>query len=425
MKILIIGSGGREHCLAWKIARSDRVKEIFCAPGNGGTEDLAKNVNIRVDDIKALGDFAREKKIDLTVVGPELPLVGGIVDQFQRRGLKVFGPRKGLALLEGSKVFAKEQMAKFSVPTADFEIFDQHQPALDYLRHQGTPIVVKADGLAAGKGVFVCASVAEAEAALQAIMVDQVFGQENSRVIIERCLEGEEVSVLVFSDGKHVVPLASSQDHKRIHDGDQGPNTGGMGAYSPAPVMTNALEQRVYGQILQPLIDGLNHSGQEYTGVLYLGLMITASGPQILEFNVRFGDPETQAILPRLKNDLVEVMIATTEGNLDKISLQWDNRPCICVVVASGGYPGSYQKAKQISGLDQAGRAQDTFIFHAGTKKEDAKYLTAGGRVLNVCALGDDLQQAKARAYQAIEKINFEQMYFRRDIGWRALKNYV
>lgn len=421
MKILVIGSGGREHCLAWKIAQSDRVKEIFCAPGNGGTQGLARNVHIAPDDIKALGDFAREEGIDLTVVGPELPLVKGIVDEFQGRGLKVFGPRRQLALLEGSKVFAKEAMAKFALPTADFRIFSAEAQAADYIREKGAPIVVKADGLAGGKGVFVCGTTEEALKALKAIMVDKKFGKSGNQILIEDCLQGEEASILVFSDGKNIVPLASSQDHKRIYDGDLGANTGGMGAYSPAPAVTDVLKQKVNTEILQPLLCGLNNAGKIYVGMLYLGLMLTEGGPKVLEFNVRFGDPETQAILPRLKNDLVEVMLATIEGNLDKITLLWDSRPCVCVVLASGGYPQDYEKGKQIFGLQEAAKLADTVIFHAGTKKENENYFTSGGRVLNVAALGDNLEKAKARAYEAIEKINFEKMYFRRDIGWRVL----
>ena len=422
MKVLVIGSGGREHCLVWKIAQSDRVKEIFCAPGNGGTDEIARNINIAADDIKNLTKFAQEQKVDLTVVGPELPLVKGIVDQFQKRGLKVFGPRQKLALLEGSKVFAKEMMARFSVPTAEFGVFSDKNQAANYIRVKGAPIVVKADGLAAGKGVFVCNSAEEALGALKTIMVDKSFGESGRKVVIEECLEGQEASILVFSDGKNMVPLASSQDHKRIYDGDRGSNTGGMGAYSPAPAVTDVVTQKINSKIFQPLISGLNNDGNKYIGTLYAGLMLTQKGPQVLEFNVRFGDPETQAVLPRLKSDLVEVMLATIEGDLDKIRLDWDNRPCICVVVTSGGYPGSYEKGKQIFGLEDAEKSVDTFIFHAGTKKDKDKCLTSGGRVLNVVSLGDNLEKAKSRAYQAIEKIGFEDMYFRRDIGWRALE---
>ncbi|MBN3038265.1 MAG: phosphoribosylamine--glycine ligase [Candidatus Omnitrophica bacterium] len=421
MKILVIGSGGREHCLVWKLTQSDRVKEIFCAPGNGGTEGPAKNVNIAAADVKTLADFANEKKIDLTVVGPEVPLVKGIVDEFQRRGLKVFGPRQELALLEGSKVFAKEKMAQFSVPTADFGVFSNYQQAEQYICDKGTPIVLKADGLASGKGVFVANNKNEALEALKIITVDRKFGDSGNKLVVEQCLLGEEASVLVFSDGKNMLPLASSQDHKRIYDGDRGPNTGGMGAYSPAPVVSDVVWQKINLEILQPLTEGLAREGKKYTGVLYLGLMLTDSGPKVLEFNVRFGDPETQAILPRLKNDLAEIMIATIEGNLDRFTLSWDNRACICVVVASGGYPGEYEKGKEIHGLQQAIKVPDTFVFHAGTKRENNKYLTAGGRVLNIVSLGEDIGRAKQQAYQAAQEINFEKMYFRRDIGWRAL----
>ena len=377
------------------------------------------------DDVKALADFAQEKKVDLTVVGPEIPLVKGIVDEFQRRGLKVFGPQQELALLEGSKVFSKEIMAKFSVPTADFRVFSGEASASNFIREKGMPVVVKADGLAAGKGVFVCNNLQEAQEALKAIMVDKKFGDSGNHVVVEDYLEGEEASILVLSDGKSIVPLASSQDHKRIYDGDRGANTGGMGAYSPAPVVTAELNRKVENEILGPLISGLNNEGKRYVGMLYVGLMLTEAGPKVLEFNVRFGDPETQAILPRLESDLVEVILATIEGGLDKVNLVWDERPCICVVVASGGYPGGYEKGKEILGLPQAAKVSDTVVFHAATKKEDEKYFTSGGRVLNVVSLGDTLEKAQARAYQAIEKINFEKMYFRRDIGWRALKNSI
>lgn len=422
MKVLVIGSGGREHCLVWKIARSDRVKKIFCAPGNGGTQGPAQNVNIPIGDIKGLSDFAREEKIDLTVVGPELPLVKGIVDEFQKQGLKIFGPQRELALLEGSKVFAKETMAKFSLPTAGFRVFNDEVKAADYIREKGAPLVIKASGLAAGKGVFVCGSVEEALEAVKIMMVDRKFGGSGTQIVVEECLKGEEVSILIFSDGKNMISLASSQDHKRILNGDRGLNTGGMGAYSPAPLITDVLDQKIDTEIFQPLIRGLRSSGKKYTGILYIGLMITDAGPKVLEFNVRFGDPETQAILPRLKNDLVDVMLAAIEGNLDKVTLSWDNRSCLCVVVASGGYPQGYEKDKEISGLEEAAKVSDAFVFHAATRKEGERYFTDGGRVLNVSALGDDIEKAKARAYQAVEKIRFEKMYFRRDIGWRALR---
>ncbi len=316
---------------------------------------------------------------------------------------------------------AKETMAKFSLPTAGFRTFSSQARAAEYIREKGTPLVVKADGLAAGKGVFVCESVEQALQALNAVMSEEQFGQAGTRVVIEECLSGEEASILVFSDGKNILPLASSQDHKRIYDADRGPNTGGMGAYSPAPVVTDALQQKVNSEILRPLTSGLNKQGTAYIGMLYVGLMLTESGPRILEFNVRFGDPETQVILPRLKNDLVELMLATVEGNLAKVNLVWDSRFCICVVLASGGYPNDYEKDKQIFGLPKAAKCADTFVFHAATKKEGGSYFTSGGRVLNVAALGDNLEKAKSSAYKAVEKINFEKMYFRRDIGWRAL----
>lgn len=421
MKILVIGSGGREHCLVWKIAQSSRVKQIFCAPGNGGTAGLAKNIPISSEDIQTLADFARQEMIDLTVVGPEQPLVAGIVDQFQKRGLKIFGPQKQLALLEGSKVFAKETMARLSLPTAGFRVFSSRDEALAYIRQKDGPVVVKADGLASGKGVFVCRGREEALKALKIIMIDKAFGDAGASVVIEDCLEGQEVSCLVFSDGNRFCPLASAQDHKRAYDGDVGPNTGGMGAYSPASVVSAGINQQVEKEIWQPLFGGLNKENKKYTGILYAGLMITKDGPKVLEFNVRFGDPETQAVLPRMKTDLVEVMLASIEGNLERVNVQWDTRPCICVVLVSEGYPGHYETGKEISGLAQASLIPNTLVFHAATKKEGRKYFSCGGRVLNVAALGDSLLEARDNAYQAVEEIYFEQMYFRRDIGWRAL----
>ncbi len=421
MKVLVIGSGGREHALAWKIKQSKKVKEIFAAPGNGGTQDIAANLDIDVEDIRGLADFAENNKIDLTIAGPEIPLVNGVADEFKRRNLKIFGPVQQAALLEGSKVFAKEIMARSQVPTAAFRVFSEYSQAEAYLKTARAPVVVKADGLAAGKGVVVCASINQAMAAVKAMMQDKIFGPAADKIIIEDCLRGEEASILVLCDGKNVVPLASSQDHKRIYDGDKGPNTGGMGAYSPAPCVTPQLEKHIDEQILRPLFAGFSKQGIQYQGVLYLGLMLTKSGPQVLEFNARFGDPETQVILPRLKNDLIEVMLAVIEGRLSEITLNWDNRACICVVLSSGGYPGKYEKGKVICGLKTI-NSPDVIVFHAATKKQNKDYLTTGGRVLNVVALGNDLAQAKDRVYRAIEKISFEKMYFRRDIGWRALE---
>lgn len=420
MRVLIVGSGGREHCLAWKIAQSKLVDKIYCAPGNGGTSLVAQNIDIAAVDIEGLVEFASSENIDLTVVGPEAPLVGGVVDRFTEAGLKVFGPTVELARLEGSKIFSKEVMKKYGVPTADFKVFASYDEAKKYIKEKGAPLVVKADGLAAGKGVFVCSSIEEAFGAIDAVMVEKKFGSAGDKVIVEDFLEGEELSVLIFTDGKTVIPLASSQDHKRAYDDDKGPNTGGMGAYSPAPVVDKQEFNSIIDIVFKPLIKGLSQEGKPYKGMLYGGLMIKNSKPYVLEFNVRFGDPETQAILPKLKSDLVEVMVKTVEGKLDEVVLEWDERVCLCVVLASGGYPGKYEKGKVIKGLEKLKDLEDVFVFHAGTKK-GKQFLTSGGRVLNVSALGDTIKSAKDKAYKAIADIEFENMHYRKDIGDKAL----
>ena len=428
MKVLIVGSGGREHAITWKIAQSKQVNKIYCAPGNGGMAQLAELVNIGAEDIDALLSFAKENKIDLTIIGPEVPLVEGAVDRFEQAGLRVFGPTKELANLEGSKVFAKETMARLGVPTAGFEVFDNAEDAATYINDKGAPVVVKADGLCAGKGVMVCKTKDEALGAIKLIMEDKKFGAAGDRVIIEDCLAGEEASIIVLSDGKNVLPLASSQDHKAISDGDKGENTGGMGAYSPAPVVTNKLSEEIMKTVINPIVKGLAKEGKFFKGVLYAGLMITREGSKVLEFNVRFGDPETQAIFPRLKNDLIELIQASIDGKLGTTKLEWDPRPCVSVVVASGGYPGKYEKGKVINGLDEAGKLKDVVVFHAGTKAgargqgPGASIVTNGGRVLNVTALGKDIKEAIDKAYEAVGKISFEKMYYRRDIGYRALE---
>jgi phosphoribosylamine--glycine ligase len=424
MKILVIGSGGREHCLVWKIAQSPLADKIYCVPGNGGTASIAVNIDIAATDIDNLLKFALEEKVDLTVVGPEAPLVEGIVDKFQEKGLKIFGPSKELALLEGSKVFAKRVMKKYNIPTADFEVFSHSQEAKEYIKERGAPLVVKADGLAGGKGVFVCKSIEEAERAIDLIMVEKKFAEAGRRVVIEDCLGGEEASILIFTDGERVVPLVSSQDHKPVFDDDQGPNTGGMGAYAPASLVTEEIADKVVKMIFMPLIEGLKKEGKIYRGMLYAGLMIKDSTPFVLEFNVRFGDPETQAILPKLKSDLVEVMLKTIDGRLDEVKLEWDDRFCVCVVLASGGYPGSYQKGKEIIGLDKLERLKDIFVFHAGTKLT-ANYITNGGRVLNIVGLGRTIKEAQDKVYQAIENVYFENMHYRKDIGNKALRFLV
>ena len=366
-------------------------------------------------------DFAKNNKIDLTVVGPEVPLVKGIVDIFNENGLKAFGPSKDLAMLEGSKVFSKNVMKKFNLATADFEVFTDPIEAKKYLRKKGIPIVIKADGLAAGKGVILPKTIEEGEAAIDSIMVKRIFGDSGNRILLENCLEGEEVSLLVFTDGKTIVPLESAQDHKRIFDNDKGPNTGGMGAYSPAPIVSKNVLESVIKNVFRPLIDGLAKEGKIYKGVLYAGLMMTKKGPMVLEFNVRFGDPETQAILPRLKSDLAGIMMACVEGKLDKINIEWDKSPCVSVVCASKGYPDEYEKNKEILGLREAGKIKDVIVFHAGTKYENKKVLTSGGRVLGVTSLGKDIKSAKLNAYKAVEKIKFEGMQYRKDIGDKAI----
>jgi phosphoribosylamine---glycine ligase len=423
VKVLIIGSGGREHALAWKLAQSKKVSQLFCAPGNGGIAEICECVNIPADDISALLKFARENKIDLTVVGPEAALVKGIVDEFTKNGLEIFGPDKFAAQLEGSKVFAKEFLAKHKIPTAAFKVFDNATVAKDYIGNKKFPLVIKADGLAAGKGVVIAKSKEQAEEAIDLMMVKKIFGDAGNKIIIEECLTGEEASVLAICDGEHFILLASAQDHKRIFDNDEGPNTGGMGAYSPAPVVSAALQKRIEKEVFAPTVAGMKEMGHPFKGVLYAGLMITKKGPQVLEFNVRFGDPETQAILPRMKNDLLEVMLAAIEGRLEKIKLRWEGKSCVCVVIASGGYPGDYAKGKEVSGLEAVKEMKDAVVFHAGTKKSNGAYLTSGGRVLGVTALGKTIKEAIENTYLAVENINFEGMHFRRDIGQRALRN--
>ncbi len=425
MRILVIGSGGREHALVWKIAQSELAKKIFCTPGNGGISQLAECIPFQADDIPALVEFARKEKIDFTVVGPEGALSLGIVDEFNKYGLKIFGPNKEAARLEASKVFSKNIMAKYRVPTAAFEIFDNPEEAKKYIEKIGAPCVVKADGLAAGKGVVVAQTVDEAKQAVFSMMQERIFGEAGNKVIVEECLQGQEASILVFTDSREVIPLVSSQDHKRVFDNDLGPNTGGMGAYSPAPVVTRALMQEILEKIIYRTIDGLLKEGITYKGVLYAGVMLTKDGPKALEFNVRFGDPETQAILPRLKSDLLEVMMAVSNQALSKViksgGLKWDNRACACVVCASGGYPGEYQKGKEIFGLEESAKIKDTVVFHAGTIISGGKCLTAGGRVLGVTGLGRTIKDAVNKAYQAVDKIKFAGMHFRRDIGAKAI----
>lgn len=422
MRILVIGSGGREHALCWKLAQSPLVSKIFAAPGNPGMEAVAESIPIAVDKTVELAEFALSSKVDLTIVGPEGPLVAGIVDYFQSRGLKIFGPTKAAARLEGSKVFAKNLMKKLGVPTPPFRTFDQIEDALQYLKKVKAPIVVKADGLAAGKGAIVAKTQGEAAQAIEWILGEKIFGEAGTQVVIEECLKGQEVSILGIADGVHLVLLEPSQDHKRAFDQDQGPNTGGMGAYSPVPWVDAQSLQKIRRTIFEPVVEGLRKEGTPFTGVLYAGLMLTGTGPKVLEFNVRFGDPETQAILPRLKTDFAQLIKAAVDGKLNEVPLAWDQRPSACVVLASGGYPERYDVGRTVTGLQKAADLEDTFVFHAGTKREGGRFITSGGRVLNVVSLGETLEAALKKVYDAVEKIQFEGKQFRRDIGSQALK---
>lgn len=422
MRVLVVGSGGREHVLAWKLLQSPRVQKVYCAPGNAGIVSVAEIVPIGADAIKKLVDFAMDNEIELTVVGPEAPLAAGIVDAFTAAGLAVFGPNKAAARLEGSKAFAKQIMEKYHIPTAESRTFTSAENALAYLKEKKAPIVVKADGLAAGKGVVVAATTEEAEDAVRRIMVDREFGESGDCVVIEEFLAGEEVSVLAFTDGNTVIPMVSSQDHKAAYDNDTGPNTGGMGAYSPAPVLTPELLARVEEEILRPTVAGLRQEGIVFKGVLYAGLMITDDGPKVLEYNVRFGDPECQAVLPRLKTDLAEIMLSVVHRSLHHQAIEWHDNHTVCVVMASGGYPGPYEKGKVIRGLDKASQLENVSVFHAGTAEKGRDIVTAGGRVLGVTAWGETLQQALDHAYKAVNVITFDGAHYRNDIGRKAFR---
>jgi phosphoribosylamine--glycine ligase len=420
MKVLVIGNGGREHALTWKIAKSKRVEEIYVAPGNAGTREIARNVDIDVMDIAGLIDFAREKEIDLTFVGPEAPLVAGIVDEFEKEGLKIFGPVKKAARLEGSKVFSKNLMQKYGIPTAEYGVFTDAGEAINYIQQKGAPIVVKAEGLAAGKGVIVARSIEEAVEAVRSIIVDEQFGDAGQRVVIEEFLTGEEATVLAFVDGQSILPMLPSQDHKPAFNGDKGPNTGGMGAYAPAPVVDEVMMQKVYNQILVPTIEALKEEGIEYRGVLYCGLMINNGQARVLEYNVRFGDPEAQVVLPLLETDIIDITEAIIDGKLDELEIVWSNNKALCVVMASGGYPVKYEKGKLITGIDKA-LSEDLMVFQAGTEERAGKLYTAGGRVLAVTALAADYRSAIDKAYNGVEKISFEGAHYRKDIGHKAL----
>jgi phosphoribosylamine--glycine ligase len=422
MRILVIGSGGREHALVWKIRQSPRVTKIYCAPGSAAIGELAEPVAIQPEQIEQLVDFATKEKIDLTVVGPELPLTLGIADLFESRSLRIFGPNKAAAQLEGSKAFAKEMLQENNIPTASSGTFTEAISAFQYLAQQRAPYVIKADGLAGGKGVIICQSLAEAQSAVEEILVRKVFGRAGDKVVIEEFLDGEEVSFMALTDGVHILPLASSQDHKRVFDGDQGPNTGGMGAYSPAPVVTAALHERILHEILTPLLAGLKKKNIDYRGVIYVGLMITEAGPKVLEFNARFGDPECQPIMMRLESDLLPLLEAAIDGKLATIQSQWSDEPTVCVVLSAEGYPGSYGKGKEIRGLEKLKNWQKGFVFHAGTVKDNDRWFTSGGRVLGVTARGESIADAVKEVYRAVHEISWEGMHYRKDIAQRALK---
>lgn len=422
MKVLIIGGGGREHALAWKIAQSPKVKKIYCAPGNAGIADLATCLPINSGDINKLVEFAKKEKIDLTIVGPEDPLCNGIVDIFEKEGLKVFGVNQKAVEIESSKSFAKDLMNKYGINTAAGKTFTSYKKAEDYIRKTGAPVVVKADGLAAGKGVIVCETVSKAIDALKLIIKKRAFGDAGNKVVVEECLTGEEASFLAFTDGKNLLPLPSSQDHKAIYDNDQGPNTGGMGAYSSAPIIDRYMHKKIMEEVMMPTIQAMASEGRPYKGVLYAGLMIDKDRIKVLEFNARFGDPETQPLLMRIKNDIVPIMEATIEGTLDKCKLEIDDRATVCVVMASKGYPGSYKKGLAISGLKDVKRMKDVVVFHAGTDKKGKTIVTNGGRVLGVTALGNSVKKAISKAYSAVSRITWDGVYYRKDIGQKALK---
>ena len=422
MKILVVGSGGREHAIVWKLKQSPLVEQVWCAPGNAGTALDAENVPIPADDVPRLLRFARERSIDLTVVGPEAPLVAGLADEFRRNGFAVFGPSAAAARLEGSKVFTKKLLRRASIPTADFAVFTRYADAERYIEEgPEQPLVVKADGLAAGKGVYVCATRAEAKAAARSMLVDRIFAAAGNQVVIEECLVGHEASILAIIDGDTIVPLDSAQDHKRAHDGDRGPNTGGMGAYSPAPVVTPEVMDEIVRRILVPTVHTMKVEGHPFNGVLYAGLMLTPAGPKVLEFNVRLGDPETQPVLMRLKSDLAHVLHLAAHGRLHELeSLEWDPRPAVCVVMASAGYPGDYRTGHPISGLEIAGHVPDAKVFHAGTAVRDSDIVNTGGRVLGVTACGETIAAARARAYEAVDHITWNGAWSRRDIAAKA-----
>ena len=417
MKILIVGSGGREHAIAWKVAQSNKVEKIYCAPGNAGIAGIAECVDIGAMEFDKLVAFAKEKEIDLTVIGMDDPLVGGIVDEFEKAGLKVFGPRKNAAILEGSKAFSKDLMKKYNIPTATYETFDSPEEAMKYLENSAYPIVLKADGLALGKGVLICTTKEEAMEGVKSLMLDKQFGSAGNRIVIEEFMTGREVSVLSFVDGNTIKIMTSAQDHKRAKDGDEGLNTGGMGTFSPSPFYTDEVDEFCKKYIYQATVDAMKAEGREFKGIIFFGLMLTENGPKVLEYNARFGDPETQVVLPRMKNDIVEVFEACVDGTLDKIDLEFEDNAAVCVVLASDGYPLAYEKGFPIKGLEKFEGSDSYFVFHAGTKLSDDKIVTNGGRVLGVTAKGQDLKTARNNAYEATKWVEFANKYMRTDIG--------
>ena len=421
MKVLVVGSGGREHALCWAIAKSPECKALYCAPGNAGIGRIARPLPVAAEDIDGILDIVGDNDIDFVVVGPEGPLVLGLVDRLADAGVKAFGPTAAGARLEGSKGWTKDLCAKYSIPTAEYARFNEPDAAKDYIRVKGAPIVVKADGLAQGKGVILCRNENEAYAAIDHIMIEDAFKGAGAEVVIEEMLEGEEVSFFALVDGEHALPLVAAQDHKTAFDGDQGPNTGGMGAYTPTPIVTDALARRIMDEIITPTIRGSAHDGNPYKGVLYAGLMMTRDGPKLIEYNVRFGDPECQPMVMRLKSDLLEALIACADGTLKGMTLEWRPEAALSVVMAAQGYPGHYEKGSEIRGLEKAGAIQDVMVFHAGTREEAGRILANGGRVLNVTALGETVKEAHKRAYQAVDLIDWPEGFCRRDIGWRAI----
>ncbi len=420
MKILVVGGGGREHALVWKLAQSPLAEKIYVTPGNPGMKNLAECIDLDLHDLEAVAQFVEENNIELTVIGPEATLVDGIVNVFGKHNLTVFGPQAEAAIIEGSKAFSKELMAKYNIPTAFFKVCTSLEEAKAYVEEKGAPIVIKADGLAAGKGVVVAMTMEEAYAAVEDIMGDHKFGAAGAQVVIEEFMEGEEASLLAFTDGKTIVPMIAAQDHKRVNDGDEGPNTGGMGAYAPAPVMTETLRNKCVETILKPTIAAMEAEGRTYKGCLYAGLMIKGEDIKVVEFNARFGDPETQIVLPLLDSDLVEIMLACASGNLQEEMVRWSKQAAVCVVMASGGYPNSYPQGIEITGLEVANALENVVVFHAGTKEVDGKIVTAGGRVLGVTAVGADIASAQKKAYAAVQKIEFQGAHYRKDIAWRA-----